>query len=254
MERITFQNSRHLTLAGNFHLASPHSVIIMCHGFTSDKSSRGRFDRFAKHFHEMGYSVLAFDFSGCGESDDDRMTLAKLVDDLRSAIVYVKSRGYSRISLYGHSLGSRVCLESYSPEITTMVLSGAGTGPVTYKWDEHFTAEQMQELSEKGYITEHRLTGLRNTMIIDKQMLRDFEDFNQETLLSQVKCPVLILHGNNDWEEKLLSAITLQGMKWLPPASRLEIIDGAEHHFLGHLPIVETHASDWYRRYFPLNL
>lgn len=252
MERITFPNSRTLTLVGNFHLSSPHSIIIMCHGFTSDKSSRGRFDRFAKHFHEMGYSVLAFDFSGCGESDDDRLTLARLVDDLQSAIAFVKSRGYTRIALYGHSLGSRVCLESCTPEITTMVLTGAGTGPVTYNWDEHFTADQMRELTATGCITEHRLTGPRKTIVIDKQMLRDFEDFSQEALLSAVKCPVLIIHGNNDWEEKLLSAITRQGMKWLPPESRLEIIDGAEHNFLNHLSIVETLASDWYRKHFPL--
>lgn len=183
----------------------------MCHGFTSDKSSRGRFDRFAGSFQQLGYSVLAFDFSGCGESDDDRLTLAKQVDDLHSAISFVKSKGYINLALYGHSLGSRVCLQSCTPEITTMVLTGAATSPIKYNWDEHFTKEQMQELKDKGYITEHRADGIRSSIIIDEQMLLDFELGNQEELLKKVNCPVLVIHGNADEEERRLCELTKHG-------------------------------------------
>ena len=65
MERVTFTNSRGLTLVGNLHPPPAQSIIIMCHGFTSDKSSRGRFDRLGQTFAAHGYGVLAFDFSGC---------------------------------------------------------------------------------------------------------------------------------------------------------------------------------------------
>ncbi|HEU4962254.1 MAG TPA: alpha/beta hydrolase [Bacilli bacterium] len=106
-----------------------------------------------------------------------------------------------------------------------MTLSGAGTRPVSYDWTEVFTAEQM---------------------------LRDFEDFTQEELLTSVKCPVLILHGNNDAEEQLLSSITKQGLHLLPDGSRLEIIGGATHSFMEHLPLVEHFASEWYREHFAL--
>lgn len=252
MERVTFANSRNLQLVGHFYPASPHSVILMCHGFTSDKSSRGRFDRFAKQFHSMGYSVLPFDFSGCGESDDDTLTLAKMVDDLQAAISYVQSCGFTRIALYGHSLGSRVCLSGYTPAISTMVLSGAGTGPVRYNWADIYSPAQLQELEEHGVLTEHRQEGVRQTIRIEQQMLLDFEQFNQEALLSNVNCPILILHGNTGWEEQLLSTVTQQGMKWLPATSRLEIIDGATHSFMEHLEIVESLASNWYQQHFPL--
>jgi pimeloyl-ACP methyl ester carboxylesterase len=221
----------------------------MCHGFTSDKSSGGRFDRFANSFHQLGYSVLAFDFSGCGESDDDRLTIAKWVDDLHSAISFLKSKGYTNIALYGNSLGSRVCLQCYTAEISTMVLTGASTGPIKYNWDEYFTKEQMQELKEKGYITEHRR---QRTVIIDKQMLLDFELVNQEELLKNVHCPVLIIHGNADEEERRLCEITKQGMQWLSKDSKLEIIDGASHGFMDHLDIVEKLVTDWFLKYFAL--
>ncbi|SEN14435.1 alpha/beta hydrolase [Lihuaxuella thermophila] len=251
MERVTFKNSRNLTLAGHLYRSSSASMIIMCHGFTSDKSSQGRFDRFAHAFQQLGYNVLAFDFSGCGESDDDRITLAKQADDLHSAMSFVKSIGYVHLALFGNSLGTRVCLRCYTPQISAMVLTGGTTGPIQYNWNEYFTKEQMQELKEKGYITEHRVKRLR-PVIIDKQMLLDFECENQERLLKHVRCPVLMIHGNADEEERRLCEITKQGMHWLPKESRLEIIDGAGHGFWDHLPVVEKLAADWFLKHVPL--
>lgn len=151
MGKVVFKNSRNLKLVGNFHPANSKTIIIMCHGFTTDKSSRGRFDRFANTFYQHGFAVLAFDFSGCGESDDDHTRIDNCIDDIRSAIVYVKEKGYNQIALYGHSLGSRVCLEGFNEQdVKTMVLSGDGTGPVKYNWNEHFSEEQLEDLKEKG--------------------------------------------------------------------------------------------------------
>jgi alpha-beta hydrolase superfamily lysophospholipase len=71
MEYITFNNSRGLNLSGRFYPAGSDGIIIMCHGLTADKSSLGRFDILAESFRLSGFNVLNFDFSGCGESDDD---------------------------------------------------------------------------------------------------------------------------------------------------------------------------------------
>lgn len=94
--------------------------------------------------------------------------------------------------------------------------------------------------------------GNRKTIVIDKQMLVDFEDFSQESLLKRVTCPVLLIHGDKDWEEKLLSDITKQGMKWLPEDSKLRIIDGANHSFMDHLSTVERLAVDWFLEHLSL--
>ncbi|MEK3808150.1 alpha/beta hydrolase [Bacillus sp. FSL H8-0547] len=215
--------------------------LSSCAGFTSDKSSRGRFDRFAAVFQSLGWNVLAFDFSGCGESDDDTLTMAKEKDDLQSVIEYAKQRGFHSIVLYGHSLGSRI----YTREVKTMILTGASTGPNTYNWNDHFTAEQMRELHETGVITEHLSSGPRKQIIIDQQMLLDFEQGNQKELLSAVACPILIIHGNADEEERMLSETSKRGMKWLPEGSKLEVIDGASHSFMEHLDEVEKLAVEW---------
>ncbi|UFJ41662.1 alpha/beta hydrolase [Brevibacillus humidisoli] len=253
MERVTFTNSRNGTLVGNLYPSLTQTMIIMCHGFISDKSSRGRFDRLSQTFAAHGYGVLAFDFSGCGESHDDRLTLAKLVDDLRSAIRFVKANGYAKIALYGHSLGGRVCLEAFSPQdISTIVMTGPGTGPIRYNWNEHFSETQWRQLRECGYLTVSSNSTVRKNMTIDKQMLLDFEQFSQETLLKRITCPVLIMHGDGGWEEPLLADITRQGMKWLTADSQLVIVEGADHSFMDHLHVVERLAVEWFSQYFPV--
>jgi alpha-beta hydrolase superfamily lysophospholipase len=132
MERVTFKNSRNLTLVGNLHSTPSKSAIVLAHGFTSDKSSDGRFDRLGESLHSLGYSVLAFDFGGCGESDDDILNIDHQLDDLKSAISFVQSKGAGAIGLHGHSLGSLICLKSCSPKIATMLLTGALTDSMHY--------------------------------------------------------------------------------------------------------------------------
>ena len=41
-------------------------------------------------------------------------------------------------------------------------------------------------------------------------------------------------------------------MKWLTPDSQLVIIEGANHRFLDHLPVVERLAVDWLLQHVPL--
>lgn len=95
----------------------------------------------------------------------------------------------------------------------------------------------MTELAESGKITEQLSKGPRKTVIIDQQMLLDFEQCDQKKLLSSIKCPVLIIHGNYDEEEKRLSELSRAGMTWLPKDSKLVIVDGAAHSFMDHLDV-----------------
>ena len=249
MERVIFKNSRNLKLVGNLYQSNSKSIIIMCHGFMSNKDSRGRFQKLAIAFNQCGFSALAFDFSGCGESDNDSLTIEKEVDDLKSAILYVKSKGYEKIALYGYSLGTLICLKSYIPEIIVMVLSGALTDSMKYNWNEFFTKEQMEELKEKAYITEYTSEEARETIIIDRKMLEGFELINQKELLRKVKCPVLLIHGDNDDEEKLLYERSKVAINLLSTDSQLKVINGANHSFLDHFDIVVKLAVDWFRKY-----
>ena len=58
MEQITFRNSRDLRLVGNLYSSNSKSIIIMCHGFMSNKYSKGRFEKLAIAFNKCGFDAL----------------------------------------------------------------------------------------------------------------------------------------------------------------------------------------------------
>jgi pimeloyl-ACP methyl ester carboxylesterase len=210
----------------------------MAHGFCSDRHSRGRFDRLSDDFVELGLAVCAFDFGGCGESDDDVVTAANEVEDLRAVLGFVRGAGFRRIALHGHSLGAAVCLEAYDEGVETLVLTGAATGPVHYDWTQYYSAEQLTELAETGRMRDGR-------HVLSKQTLREFAE--RGDLLAEIKSPVLLIHGDNDPEEQQL--LTLSRKATLPDGSRLAVIHGATHSFEGYMDQVSALACDWYREH-----
>lgn len=234
MYRVRFKNSRDIMLVGNLYSCNSEVIIVMCHGFTSDKHSSGRFEKMANKLNESGFDVLAFDFGGCGESEDEILIVNNQVDDLRNAMNYVKSLGYKKLAFYGHSLGTLICLKCYTSEIVTMVLSGACTAPMYYNWNEYLTNEQMSELKNKGLTLLTATSNWRKYVKITPQTLLDFEQVNSQESLENVKCPVLIIHGNCDEEEKMLLKNSKNAIKYLSNESKIEVINGATHSFKEH--------------------
>ncbi|MHB8859494.1 MAG: alpha/beta hydrolase [Thermoleophilia bacterium] len=253
MQRVTFTNSRNLTLVGNLYPSTAKSIVILSHGFTSDKSSRGRHELLAGSLVRSGFSALAFDFSGSGESDDDLLTIENQVDDLSSAIEYVASEGYTNIALQGHSLGGLISLMSYSPRIITMVLTGPVTGPVNYLWEEYYPRDRLEQLRKNGRLEVEVQSQWRQRVTVGSLLLETFATIDQERLLTGVKCPLLIIHGNSkeDEEERMLLATTRRGIKYLPEGSRLDVIEEAGHSFTGHMDEVVDKTVDWYTNHLP---
>ena len=249
MKRVIFKNSRELLLAGNLYSAGTESIIIMCHGFASDQSSQARFKTMANSLMKYNFSSLSFDFSGCGESDDERLTLDKLIDDLNSAIAYVKTLGFKKIALFSHSLGGFISLKCFSPEITTMVLLGPQTGPRDFRGENYNTQEQLQELKEKGYFTFIKKNRIREKIIVDEQLNIDLAHINQYEVLKKVTCPILIIHGNNGENELEGYKNSETGINFLSKESKLEIIDGANHSFIEHYDTVIKLTTNWFLNY-----
>ena len=253
MQRVTFTNSRNLTLVGNLYPSTAKSIVILSHGFTSDKSSHGRHQLLADALLRRGFAAMPFDFSGSGESDDDLLTIENQVDDLNSAIEFAESEGYRNIALQGHSLGGLISLMSYSPRIITMVLTGPVTGPVNYLWEEYYPRDRLVELRKNGRLEVEVTSQWRRHVAVGSQLLETFALLDQERLLAGVKCPVLIIHGNSedDDEERMLLATTRRGIKYLPEGSRLEVIEEAGHSFTGHMDEVVDKTVNWYINHLP---
>ena len=60
----------------------------------------------------LGVDLLAFDFSGCGNSEGDYVTLGwKEVDDLHAILQHLASAGKtSKVVLWGRSMGAATAL------------------------------------------------------------------------------------------------------------------------------------------------
>jgi pimeloyl-ACP methyl ester carboxylesterase len=250
MVKIFIKNNRGFILAANHWFAGSESIIIMSAGFTGDKSMDGRFDKIAEKFCEAGYGVIAYDYCGCGESDDEILTPENAVHDLHSVIEYAQNRGYSNIGLFGQSYGALVSLRAYSQDISSIVLVGALTGIMKYDWNDHYSEKEMEELKRTGYMMIKKNSKTRDIVIISRELLEDFEQINQESLLRKVKCPVLIIHGDKGKEEKMLSKISGEGINYLPRGSKIEIVEGADHKFNDHINEIIDLAVKWYGNSF----
>ena len=248
MEKITFKNSRNKILVGNLSSLKSKSIIILSHALANDKSERGKLDAVTDKLNDSGYNTLAFDSSGCGESDDDTLTIEKQVDDLKSAIEFVKSKGFEKIALFGHSIGGLVSLKAYSPEIKTMVLWSSVTNKVKYQWKDKLSKKQLKELKEKGYFTRTRKNAIREVYHIDKQMLQERESVNQKELLQNINCPVLIIQGTKDTSIPIEDS--KNAMNLLPKGSQLEIVENADHDFTEHVREMVELTNNWFTNYF----
>jgi pimeloyl-ACP methyl ester carboxylesterase len=80
-----------------------------------------------------GYSVLAFDHPGCGESPAGIATLgAGERDDAEAALRLLESRGYTRLAVFGVSMGGTTAIDLAAghPEIRAVVSEATYARPV----------------------------------------------------------------------------------------------------------------------------
>lgn len=88
-------------------------LVLLCHGFTGDRSGDGHFGAVAQQLACRGIASIAVDFAGNGESTEsfDHYTLATMEADLQAALRYMESSHQidrNKLGMVGHSMGGRV--------------------------------------------------------------------------------------------------------------------------------------------------
>lgn len=244
-EQIIFTNSQGLKLHGNLITTEKpgQEVIIMSHGFMSNKEEKGLFSEAAEVFLRSGLASFRFDFSSSGQSESTGITVSKQADDLASAIELMINKGFTSIGLLGYSLGGLYSLLSYSESIKALVL----WAPVTAsKVPTKLKEESIQrELEEKGYATLTNKEGKDFT--IEKVYLSERLGIKQEAIMSKVTCPVMIIHGRNDMTVPV--SHSEEAMKSLPEQSQLWVLEDCEHQFKEHSDVVINLSAQWFERH-----
>jgi pimeloyl-ACP methyl ester carboxylesterase len=191
--RIDFSGRSGHRLAADLTHADSACGVVMVHDLMADRNSDALFPEVAMALRRRGWGSLRFDLSGCGESDDHRLTPDSGIADLQSAIDLMRAMGYRHLALWGHGLGSRFCLER-ARGMECLVLSDALLGRVTVDWRHHFSAAQLACLAENGYLTHGAARGARREFVVDRSLVDYYGNFAPGRVLTKLRCPVLVLH------------------------------------------------------------
>ena len=110
----------------------------------------------------------------------------------------------------------------------------------------------MQEWRATGRVTMTRDEPYFRRTVVDGKLLEECGSFDQRELLRSVQCPVLIIHGDGDEEERKLLAQSRKGMELLPAGSRLVVLPGANHRMEGRPEEIVELAKEWFAEKMPV--
>jgi len=124
MMAVTFQTSDNFKLAGTL-FGTGDTAVILAHQGTPD-ANQTDWHAFGSLLAEKGFTALAFDFRGIGQSEgtEDR---DQLETDLAAALAFLRGRGYERIICVGASMGGTTCIrKAFEDEFVGLVALGTG--------------------------------------------------------------------------------------------------------------------------------
>ena len=190
-----------------------------------------------------GIAVLRLDDRGAG-SDVGPMTVttADLADDIRAAVSWLRSRAEvdpGRIGLVGHSeggtIGPMVAAADSSIAAVVIMNGTASPGREIVAFQQRYFVDSMARL--RGQQRDLALAQFaRNTDSLARVMpwMKFFLDYDGRPTAARVRAPVLILHGEKDYQvpvaeaEKTAAAIRAGGNRDVT----VRVFPGLNHLFL----------------------
>lgn len=193
---------------------------VVVHGYTANAASM---TRWARHFHEQGYHVLAPDLRGHGNSEGayigmgwhDRLDLLLWIDEI------IKSNENAEIVLFGISMGGATVLKASGEELPAnvkVIVEDCGYSSVSdvfiYQLEDLFGLPEFPVMRAANTVTK----------------IRAGYDLYEASALNQVaksKTPILFIHGDQD------TFVPFHMLEELYEAAQVEkeklIIPGAGH-------------------------
>jgi alpha-beta hydrolase superfamily lysophospholipase len=278
MEQVTFVSGDNRLSGALFEapISGPDAVVL-CHGAFEFKDNW--FD-YAERLAGQGFSALAFDFTGHGESEGLRGTVDMHVwpHDIREALNFLITRGYRRFGLVGWDSGGSavVVAAAHDPRVRCAVVLSApvflmpsladrvaftlaiGASKVKRAlWKKPLTLSRVRELDEMRvavdddintrYLSDLRLRASFEAVPVPEGLDSTWIDITRAA--QKVKVPVLIIHGAEGTvnplkqSQKLRDAV--QGHK------RLHIVEETGHaaHLDWQRDEVFKLVASWMKRY-----
>lgn len=245
--KISFKSSRGHNLSGVLSDPSGNRclpVMVLCHGLGTGKDGRTCVT-LEETWNRKKISTFRFDFFGHGESDGDfaDLTISEAVDDVRSALRFLKDSRYERIGLFGSSFGGYAALltASRSDELCVLTLKS----PVSDYLGLLIARDHNRDIEswkQDGFIFVEGADGKK--IRLNYSFFEDTEKISGCLRAENIKAPTLIVHGDRDETVPIAQSRRTAD---LIPCCRLEIIEGADHEYSDtkHFEMMIDSVSDF---------
>lgn len=228
MSKINIDTSRGISLAADLVVPvdSSNCAVIFAHSFLLDRHNLGWFDIFAKSYRAAGYATLQMDFSGCGKSDDDVISLENQIEDLKAVAGWLTERGFDQQILHADGSGALAALRAVPDKVQALVLTAPILGPAEVPWEDVFSSSQLAELEQVGHTRIPNDQGAsRQYFVIGKQTLKELTIVDTEKLLQDIALPTLFVVDPQTLASQWFAPLLNDPQALLPPNCELLILD-----------------------------
>ena len=224
---------------------SKYPLVIICHGFTGQKN-HPLLNALADDLEAAGIASIRFDFNGHGASDGDfqAMTVPNEIVDAKCVYEYAsRLPNVTNIAVAGHSQGgvvtSMLAGEFGAKKIRCIVLMA----PAAVLRDDalrgNIFGEHYDAINPPEYVEIHGGLKVGRDYILTAQTLPIYETAEKFTN------PALMIHGTADIVVPYTYSLSY---KKIFRRGELELIDGADHSFVGNERRVAELATKFFVR------
>jgi|Deesub1362B_J571_1020462.scaffolds.fasta_scaffold00022_62 alpha/beta superfamily hydrolase len=210
------------------------NITILCHGLPFERGSvvEKGYNDLALFFALNGINSLIFDFSGTGFSDGE-FSIKNWVEDLKNIC-----SEFNSVNLVGFSMGGVVAanVAAEVENVESLVIASSPCCADTIR-----NAKNIYENAKSKEI----LRGLSDFESFEKMLRHEMKEFEPIRRISEVRCPILIVHGTSDDVVPFENGIMLFE-KASEPKTFLEVRNGS--HFLRQERVVVEKIIEWMKK------
>uniref|UniRef100_M4DSL5 Serine aminopeptidase S33 domain-containing protein n=1 Tax=Brassica campestris TaxID=3711 RepID=M4DSL5_BRACM len=231
-QRIVIPNRHKEKLVGLLHETGSREVVILCHGFQSNKDNQ-TMNNVAATLEKEGITAFRFDFSGNGESEGSFYygNYNHEADDLRSVVQHFSNMDRVVHVVLGHSKGGDVVL-LYASKYHDIrnVINLSGRYDLKKGITERLGEDFLETIKQQGFIdVKDGKSGYRVTE--ESLMERLSTDMHEACLKIDKECRGLTVHGSDDEVTPVEDA---KEFAKIIPNHKLTIVEGADHCYTKH--------------------
>ncbi|MFQ5492981.1 MAG: alpha/beta hydrolase [Candidatus Dojkabacteria bacterium] len=201
------------------------AVVILAHGYTGNMNGpQDIYVKLSRRLQEEGYSVIRFNFRGTSPSEGNQedMTLAGEVKDLKTIIGHAKKERYKRIILVGESFAGAVLAKAYTEKVDMMVFWYPLFELRDCLFRDFINVRSEEKLKKEGFVEIEEFR-------VGPKLYKEIVDVDVYDLLKKVYVPTLLLHGDSDKDVPYQQSE--KAFELLPGIKELGLLQGADHSF-----------------------